>query len=156
MLKPVALHLVLAFVVMQFFRPVPNVSANPPGQEDFLVRNEAPAEVRQIFAVACYDCHSNNTRYPWYSQVQPLAWWLDSHVRDGLNELNLSELGGSSPGRQASKAGAMLDTITDRSMPLPSYTIAHRDAKLTDAQIDTVTEWLEAVIEKLEEEDEDA
>ena len=77
MLKRAALLLLVALIGIQFYRPQKNVSTQAPGPEDFLVKHAAPDEVRRLFSVACYDCHSNNTRYPWYAEIQPLGWWLD-------------------------------------------------------------------------------
>jgi hypothetical protein len=105
--------------------------------------------VKQLLHVGCYDCHSNNTRYPWYSEVQPFAWWIANHVRDGKRELNLSSFGDLSPKRKAGRLEEMVDQIASRKMPLPSYTLAHHDAKFTDAQIKLLTDWLEDLRDKV-------
>ena len=149
MLKKIVLGFAVIFIALQFFRPEKNLSARPAGNDDFLVHYQAPPEVRRLFAVACYDCHSNNTRYPWYAEIQPVGWWLAGHVEDAKDEINLSELGGAGEKRQASKTDAMMDDITDRVMPLKSYTLIHRDAKLSDAQIKLLTDWLQSVRDKL-------
>lgn len=150
MWKKILLGLVLVFAALQFVRPPKNLSAAPAGPDDFLQRHKASAEVRQLFAVACYDCHSDHTRYPWYAEIQPLGWWLADHVKDGKAELNLSVFGKYSTRRQGQAIDAMVDVLSDRSMPLKSYTLTHRDAKLTDAQTKTLIDWLETQREELE------
>ena len=148
-LSRLGLVLVLAFLALQFVRPAKNISSVPPGKDDLIVAHRPPDDVKRLLQVACYDCHSNHTRYPWYAEIQPLGWWLADHVADGKAELNLSEFGALSPKRQGSRIDAMIDETAERHMPLPSYTWAHRDAKLTDAQIKRLTDWLEELREKV-------
>ena len=148
MLKKILLGLLVIVIGIQFVRPEKNVSPAP-GKSDLLVLHPAPAEVKQLLAVGCYDCHSDNTRYPWYSEIQPFAWWIANHVRDGKRELNLSTFGDLSPKRKASRLEEMVDLIASRKMPLPSYTLTHRDAKFTDAQIKQLNDWLEALRDKV-------
>jgi len=77
-------------VVIQFIKPAPNQSAGP--QVNYIGnKHEVPANVKTILDKACMDCHSNNTRYPWYASIQPLAWWLADHVKDGKKHLNFDE-----------------------------------------------------------------
>lgn len=150
MLPRVFLGLLFAFLVLQCFRPEKNISTPPPGPGDFIVRHQPPAEVRRLFEVACYDCHSNHTRYPWYAEIQPVGLRLARHIREGKAELNLSVLGGAGAKRQSRRIEAMIDMIADRAMPLPSYLITHDDARLTSAQIKLLNDWLESVLAKLE------
>lgn len=149
MLKRAALLLLVALIGVQFYRPQKNVSSQTPGPEDFLVKHAAPDEVRRLVSVACYDCHSNNTRYPWYAEIQPLGWWLAKHVDEGRDGLDFSSLGEAPAKKQAKRIDAMIDVITDRSMPLPSYTWIHRDAILDARQIKLLNDWLGQVREKL-------
>jgi hypothetical protein len=152
MLKKILLGLLLVVVVMQFIRPAKNISTTPPGKDDFLVLLAPPPEVKKLFEIGCYDCHSNNTRYPWYAEIQPTGWWLKQHVDDGQREFNFSAFGTYTVKRQKAKLEALSDVISDRSMPLKSYTWIHRDAIFTDAQVKTLTTWLEAAQDKLDEE----
>jgi len=127
MKKKILLGLVLAFLAVQFVRPEKNLSPAP-SRTDLLALHPPPAEVKRLLQVGCYDCHSDNTRYPWYAELQPLGWWLAQHVRDGKRELNLSSFGELSPKKQASKLEEMVDVISRREMPLESYTITARGA----------------------------
>ena len=153
MRKKIFLGLALLLVAIQFVRPAKNLSAAPAGQDDLAVRYPPPPEVRRILETACYDCHSNHTRYPWYAEVQPVGWWLKSHIDDGKRDLNFSEFGAYSTKKQGKKLGAIYDEVIDRKMPLSSYTWIHRDAKLTDAQIKAFCDWAEALQEKVAPQD---
>ena len=86
-MKKVLVVLVVVLVLLQFYRPTKNVatevSANAIDQH-----YTVPDNVDKLLRVSCYDCHSNNTVYPWYSNVQPVALWLDDHIRDGKKHLN--------------------------------------------------------------------
>jgi hypothetical protein len=148
MLKKILLGLVVIVVALQFIRPEKNLAAGTP-KTDLLALHPAPAEVKQMLQVGCYDCHSDHTRYPWYAEVQPLGWWLAWHVRDGKRELNLSSFGELTKKRQATKLEEMVDVIGRKEMPLKSYTITHRDAIFTDAQIKQLNTWLEDLRDKV-------
>lgn len=148
MLKKILICLAAGLLLIQFVRPEKNLSSGP-GKQDLLELHAPPPEVRRILQVACYDCHSDNTRYPWYAEFQPVAWWLDAHVRDGKREFSFSSFGELSAKKQASRLEEVMDQIASRRMPLKSYTLAHRDAVLTDAQVKLVNDWLDLVREKV-------
>lgn len=148
MLRKILLGLLVLFLGAQAFRPEKNLSAAP-ATSDLLVKHPAPPAVERMLRSGCYDCHSENTRYPWYAEIQPLGWWLDQHVRDGKRALNLSLFGEWSAKRQASRLEEMVDTIAQREMPLTSYTLGHPEAKFTDAQIQELNGWLEALRDKV-------
>ena len=89
MIKKTLIGLVVALVVIQFIKPDKNISND--NTYGITTKYDVPAEVNEILKVSCNDCHSNLTRYPWYSNIQPVAWWLDHHVTDGKKHLNFSE-----------------------------------------------------------------
>src|SRR5436309_2461841 len=93
-----------------------------------------PENVQAIIKYSCYDCHSNNTHYPWYSHFQPFAWMMARHIRKGKTELNFNEFGSYSSRRQISKLKGIEGSIKDGSMPLWSYTLIHNDSKLSKEQ----------------------
>ena len=148
MVKRISLGLLLTVAGIQFIRPGKNLSPVP-AKTDLFVLHPAPAEVKRLLMTGCYDCHSENTRYPWYAEIQPAAWWLAQHINDGKRELNLSFFGELSARRQATKLDDMADVITTRKMPLSSYTLVHRDAKFTNTQIKQLTAWLDALRDRL-------
>jgi hypothetical protein len=140
--------LALGLVAIQFVRPARNI-ASAPSPDDLLVTHPVPADVRRTLEQACYDCHSNTTHYPWYAAVQPVAWWLDYHVRSGKEHLNFSEFGAYSAKRAARKLDTLVNEVEQGGMPLPSYTWLHPEARLTAEQKKQLTAWADALHDQL-------
>jgi len=103
--------------------------------------NPPPAEVASMLRNACYDCHSYETRWPWYGHVAPVSWWLNSHVADAREVLNFSEWPHNDPQKAARKLNHVGDSVRDGDMPLPSYLKIHKAARLTEQQRDALSEW---------------
>ncbi|WP_432221100.1 heme-binding domain-containing protein [Flavobacterium sp. TMP13] len=143
--KIILLILVVVFVGIQFIPTKRNQSTSVP-TTDFIVVNAAPQNISNILQTSCYDCHSNNTYYPWYNKVQPAAWFLESHIEEGKAELNFSEWDTYSDRRKKSKLKSIVSQIEDNEMPLSSYTILHQDAKLSPQQKTEVIEWMNKMI----------
>jgi cbb3-type cytochrome oxidase cytochrome c subunit len=139
--KKILLSLIAGFIIIQFIQPVRNTTDKllPAELENIYT---VPGDVSAILKNSCYDCHSNNTRYPWYSNIQPAGWLLAKHIRDGKAELNFSEFGFYSNRRQQSKLQSIVNSIKDETMPLYAYTLIHRNAELTTVQKKVVTEWI--------------
>lgn len=145
-LKKVLLVLLLALVVIQFFRPAKNIAAGPEAYaKDITTAHTVPANVQLILQKACYDCHSNNTEYPWYSNIQPVAWWLGDHVKEGKKELNFSEFAGYSIRRKYRKLEEINKEVKEGEMPLSSYTLIHTNAKLSEADKLAIANWTTAL-----------
>jgi hypothetical protein len=142
--KKVLLVLLIAFVVLQFFRPAKNISTAP-SKHHISSLYAVPAGVEQTLIKACYDCHSNNTRYPWYNNIQPVTWWLNSHVNDGKRHLNFDEFTTYRIAKQYKKLEECIDEVKDDGMPLDSYTIIHKNAVLNDAEKAAFFTWCENV-----------
>jgi len=143
MIKKAFLVLVAVFLIIQLIRPAKNLSAAP-GPQDIATRVALPAEVQRIFTKACYDCHSDHTRYPWYAEVQPVGWWLASHIHDGKRHLNFSEFGTYDAKTADRRLKQIARNVDNREMPLASYTWIHRDAIPTDAEIKLIDDWVDA------------
>lgn len=139
--KKVLIGLLLVLVAIQFVRPARNDGERTSGAS-FVAVMKPPVEVAAVLERSCYDCHSNRTYYPWYAQVQPVGWWLASHVRKGKAALNFTEFGNYSQRRQVNKLKGMEGSIKADAMPLPSYTWIHRNAKLDNGQKQIVLDWL--------------
>lgn len=144
MKKKILLILVVLFIGIQFIRPAKNLSSAVPVNGIANVYS-TPEEVSNILKKACRDCHSNNTVYPWYAEVQPVAWWLNDHINEGKRELNLDEFATYSIGRQYKKLEECIDQVKEGEMPLWSYTLIHTTAKLTDAEKQTFINWCQAI-----------
>jgi hypothetical protein len=139
---------IVAFILIQFIQPARNQSGQVL-QTDITKIATVPANVKAILEAACYDCHSNNTRYPWYANIQPGGWWLANHVKEGKEELNFSDFGGYSHRRQISKLRSIENTIKDGTMPLSSYTLLHKDARLTNEEKELIIAWTTKVKDSL-------
>ena len=113
---------------------------------DFKNVAKPPAEVLNLLKIACYDCHSNETRYPWYSKVSPVSWWLANHIQEGREHLNFSEFGRLSVGDQAEALGEAAEAIQEGEMPMSSYTWMgmHPEANLNSTQRSLLLNWLNA------------
>ncbi len=141
-IKRLLIVLLIAFVIIQFFRPARNTANGAEAYKaDITMVHTVPADVQGIFQKACNDCHSNNTTYPWYSNIQPLAWWLADHIKEGKRELNFSEFAHYSLRRQYRKLEEINKEVKEGEMPLTSYTLIHTRAKLTDAEKLAIANW---------------
>jgi len=139
-MKKILLFLLFVLVVIQFIRPSENHSSSL-SKNDITLHYPVPDTVLAILKTSCYDCHSNNTHYPWYNRVQPVAWWLNSHVREGKRELNFSEFASYPLVKQAKKLKNTVKQVKGGGMPLDSYLWIHKDAKLEQGQKDTLIQW---------------
>jgi hypothetical protein len=149
MIKKILIGLVLVFVVIQFIKPNKNISND--NTYGIATKYDVSAEVNEILKVSCNDCHSNLTRYPWYSNIQPVAWWLDHHVADGKKHLNFSEFTKRPIAFQNHKLKETIEMVEELEMPIPSYTYLglHSEAKLTDDQRKLLIDWAKAQIDTL-------
>ena len=136
--------LLLAFIVIQFFRPAKNKSAGI-SANDISTIYPVPENVQAILKSSCYDCHSNNSVYPWYAQVQPFAWWLNNHIQDGKKDLNFSEFAGYRIRRQYKKLEEINELVKKDEMPLDSYLWIHKYAKLNKQQKLIIANWVTAL-----------
>jgi hypothetical protein len=149
MIKKILLVLIIVLIAIQFIRPQKNVHPAPQTARISTIY-AVPADVDTILAKACNDCHSNNTRYPWYNNIQPVAWWLKSHVDDGRSELNFDEFASYRAGKQYHKLEEVKEQIEKDEMPLSSYTLIHTDAKLTDAEKQALINWSEGIRKQMQ------
>jgi Haem-binding domain len=142
--KYIGILLLVVLVVIQFIRPAKNIAATP-AEHHISKLYAVPADVEQTLINACYDCHSNNTKYPWYSNIQPAAWWLNDHIKDGKKHLNFDEFTTYRIARQYKKLEECIDETKEGEMPLESYTLIHKNAVLTDAEKLALATWCETV-----------
>ncbi|CAM3862861.1 heme-binding domain-containing protein [Flavobacterium cucumis] len=139
--KIILLILLIVFVGIQFIPTKRNLSEIVPNT-DFMIVNNVPNSIKNTLQTSCYDCHSNNTYYPWYNKVQPVAWFLENHIEEGKAELNFSDWNTYSNRRKKSKLKSIVSQIEDDKMPLISYTLIHKDAVLTQKQKTEIIDWI--------------
>ena len=149
-IKKIGLAILIVLTGIQFIKP----ASNENGQalpSDISTTISIPSNVQLILQTACYDCHSNNTNYPWYTYLQPVGWMLANHIRHGKKELNFNEFGSYTARRQRSKLKAIANQVKDGEMPLNSYTLMHKDARLTREQKQLIIEWVQKTKDGLEQ-----
>ena len=133
--------LLVIFCLLQLTNPS---RTNPSAKADFLDALHPPPEVATALTQACYDCHSYQTRWPWYSHVAPVSWLIASDVFDGRSHLNFSDWPTNDLKHMVRHMEEMSDQISSHTMPPSQYTLIHAQARLTDAQRKTMTEWLDS------------
>ena len=138
--KKIGFVLLIGFVAIQFIQPAHN-KTDKVLPTDITNTVVVTNQVLNILQNSCYDCHSNNTRYPWYSFIQPGAWLMASHIRRGKVMLNFNQFGDLSNRKQQSKLQGIVNQIKDNEMPLSSYTLLHRNAILTAEQKAILINW---------------
>lgn len=143
--KKILVAIAVLVVVIQFIRPTKNIS-DLNGPNEIAKHYKVSDSVQAILKQSCYDCHSNNTRYPWYANVQPVGWWIQlSHVNDGKRHLNFSEFGSYPEKKAKHKFEEIADEVREGEMPLGTYTLLHGDAKLSAEQTKTLLDWADAL-----------
>lgn len=142
--KIILLVLFAAFVIVQFIRPTKNVAGGP-SPNDISMKFRVPQEVQTELHNSCYDCHSNNTRYPWYAEVQPVGWLLDKDIREAKKRLNFSEFGTYRLRRQYTKLEKVADQVSEEEMPLPNYVFMHKDANMSPERRTRLINWANAM-----------
>jgi len=140
--------LALALLAAQFVRPARNHSPAPAGM-GIESRFAVPGHVMQILRRSCFDCHSDSTVYPWYAEIQPVGWWLNSHIEDGKRGINFDRFAGYRVSRQYGKFGDIAEQLQKDDMPLGSYLLIHRYARLTPEEKAEVILWSGAMRDSL-------
>ena len=143
LIRKILVGLLVALVVIQLIRPARN-SGPAQTPNDITHVTAVPDSTMQLLQAACYDCHSNHTKYPWYANVNPVGMWLNDHINEGKRELNFSEFATYTPKRKANKLGKIAETVKDHHMPLNSYLWIHTEARLTDAQRQNIIRWADS------------
>jgi hypothetical protein len=145
MIKKTGVVILIIIVSIQFIRPSKNIHGTADFfKNDISVVYSMPDNVKNILKTSCYDCHSNNTIYPWYSNIQPFGWWLQFHVDEGKLELNFSEFASYPLKKQAKKLHEIVEEIKWDKMPMPSYLWIHKDAKLKPDDKRVLITWLKS------------
>lgn len=133
--------LLVAFVGIQFI-PTNRNQSNEVLSFDISLTYNVSENIQSILKASCYDCHSNNTDYPWYNKVQPVSWLLESHIKQGKAKLNFSEFGSYSSRIQKNKLKFIASQIENDKMPLSSYTLIHRNAKISENEKLLLINWI--------------
>jgi len=135
----------IIFLLMQLYQPARNISFEQDITGNFTKVYNVPKNVEIILRTSCYDCHSNNTYYPWYSYIQPVRFFMESHIKEGKENLNFNEWGNYSDRKQNNKLDRIAKQIESNEMPLSSYTLIHKNAILTASQKKKVLDWINKI-----------
>lgn len=117
--------------------------------DDLILNNKLPDSVKQLLTNACYDCHSNESKYPWYSYVAPVSWLVARDIRMGREHLNFSDWESLSKMDKAKQLGEIAEEVEDGNMPMPIYILMHPEAKLTMNQRELLVNWTDEFAESL-------
>jgi hypothetical protein len=145
-LKWIFVGIAAVFALLQFTNPA---HTNPPVVNDFMATNSPPPEIAAMLHAACYDCHSHETRWPWYSHVAPLSWQIAKDVQNGRENLDFSDWPNKFPMRAAKKLEDMSEEIQYSYMPPKKYTLIHVGARFTESQRKKLIDWLDAEAARL-------
>lgn len=142
--KTILLGFIGLLLVIQLFQID---KTNPPVrlEEDFIQIKQPPANVEKTLRTACYDCHSHETKYPWYTSVAPISWWIRHHIDEGREHLNFSTWVQYDTDRQDHKLEECEEETREGKMPQDSYTWVHREAKLSDQQRQELADWFASI-----------
>ncbi len=140
-LKKIIIALVIAFIGIQFIPRTYNLS-DTISENDISNTLDIPENIQLILETSCYDCHSNNTEYPWYNMIQPISYFMEVHITEGKEELNFSEIGSYSNRKLKSKLKSIINQIDDEEMPMFSYSLIHRDAILSEEDKKQIKKWV--------------
>ena len=135
----------IIFLLMQLYQPARNLGYEQDITANFTKVYNVPKNVEAIVRTSCYDCHSNNTNYPWYSNVQPVGFFMEHHIKEAKEDLNFDEWGKYSKRKQENKLDRIVKQIKSDEMPLASYTLIHKNARLTTVQKKEVMDWISKI-----------
>ncbi|MHB1146192.1 MAG: heme-binding domain-containing protein [Lutibacter sp.] len=142
-MKKIFLGILVTFILIQFYRPEKNDSKNEMNAMSTVM--EIPVEVTKIIKTSCADCHTNSTKYPWYNEIAPASWFLAQHVKEGKENLNFSEWTAYNKDQQQRVLKDIKEVLNERKMPLKSYLLIHKNAKLTENQYQILYDWANTI-----------
>jgi hypothetical protein len=148
--KKILLAVGIVLIIIQFIQPAHNTSVQILAT-DISKTVSISDSVKALLIITCYDCHSNNTNYPWYSNIQPMGWLMAYHIKKAKNQLNFSEFGSYSQRRQLSKLDGIANSIKDDIMPLNSYKLMHKSAQLNNEEKSLLINWAQQSIDSISE-----
>ena len=142
--KKLFLLILILLLVFQFVQPVKNLAAGP-SDDDISKVYTVPENVQNTFVKKCYDCHSNNTNYPWYFNVQPIGWWLAAHVNEGKENLDFSSFRKYDQEKREHQLEEIGEVVEEHSMPIKAYVLFHPESELTEEDENAINNWLKSL-----------
>lgn len=156
LIKIIVIGFIAIMIIIQFFRPE-RFTTTEMTKDDVMKVLNVPLDVQYILKRSCYDCHSNQTSWPWYTEIAPVSWLIADDVKKGRQKFNFSEWGKMPVSKQGTKLQKICDKIngdaskiTGDPMPLPKYLLIHKDKILSQADKDILCKWADAQADSLE------
>ncbi len=147
--KKIFLYSLIGIVLLMQIYPSERPEVTEVNPNDLIKNTKTTEHIASMLRSACYDCHSNETIYPWYANIAPVKWLLYDHINEGRKELNFSNWNTLNKADKAEALDDISSAIEEKEMPLESYPITHPDAKLSEADREALIEWTEILSEKL-------
>lgn len=144
MKKKILLALLIILVLIQFIPALPADYEPAPGQT-FQEVHQLPQDVAMILKTACYDCHSHQAKWPWYSKVAPVSFWIGHHVEEGREHLDFSQWATYSAKKADHKLEEVIEEVKEGEMPMDSYTWLHPEANLSPEQVSRLTSYISSL-----------
>ncbi len=148
LLRIILISLVGFLIIIQF---IPNElpESTSENQQDLFNVEQVPNNIRLSLTKACYDCHSNQTVYPWYSYIAPMSWLVAKDTRVGREKLNFSEWGNQKKRSKIKSLSEIAEEIENGNMPFPAYLIIHQDAKLNKNDKENLIKWTDQMTNQI-------
>lgn len=150
-LKIILVLLIVGFIVIQFINRPDKTTSTEITPDDITKKMQVPENVHSILKRSCYDCHSNQTVWPWYTSVAPASWLVGEDVEHGRKKMNFSEWGKIPDAKKEARLNEICEQTKSGEMPLPNYLYLHGDAKLSQADKDILCKWVETELKKMED-----
>lgn len=141
--KNILLTILILLILIQFIR-VDQTNPESIMESNYFIVASVPSQIQSIMTESCFDCHSNQTIYPWYSKVAPVSWFLNQHIKEGRKKINFSEWDAYSTEDQVKIMEECIEEIKENKMPLKSYVLIHSKAKLSNEEKDALIQWFMA------------
>jgi len=145
--KKIVLFILALLIVFQFIRIDKSTKPVDPAL-DIIELTKPNEEIASVLKASCYDCHSSQPAYPWYTNIAPVSWWIKHHINEGTHHLNFSDWGNYTQKRKDHKLEECIEMVEEDEMPMSSYTLMHKDAKLSPAQKTLLINWFKALKEQ--------
>lgn len=142
-MKKILLGILIIIILIQLIRPEKNISSE--SINDISTVMDVPENVQEIIKTSCADCHSNTTKYPWYSEIAPVSWYLASHVNDGKKHLNFSEWASYNKNQKEHIIKDLKKELKSKEMPLNSYLWIHKEAVVSPEQYKILLDWVQTI-----------
>jgi len=139
--RNILLGLLVVLLLIQFIR-IDKVNPTSTATQEFMTVEKPPAAVATILKNTCYDCHSHESAYPWYTNLAPVSWMIRSHIKGGRQHLNFSTWGTYDAKKRSHKLEEIAEEVAEKTMPMKSYTWLHPEAKLSATDRQMLVDWV--------------